>query len=438
MAAGYVHRTALIALATAIAVIAGGCHSVSSYERPPAKGPVFVSLAQHLPSSSPQQVHISVAGKDKMRITWITKDDSAAAATVEYGTSPGKYTFTASGKTINYKYLLYKSGDIHHVVIGPLTPSTVYYYRCGGGGSVVSPEHNFTTPPSRFPIKFAVVGDLGQTEWTKSTLEHIGKSNYDMLLLPGDLSYADLYQPGWDSYGRLVEPLASHRAWMVTTGNHDVEKIPVVHPEPFTAYNARWVMPFEESGSDSNLYYSFEVAGVHVVMLGSYADFGNGSAQFKWLQSDLTKVDRTRTPWLVALVHAPWYNSNSAHQEEYESYAMKESMEGLLFQAKTDVVFSGHVHAYERFTRVYKDKADNCGPIYITIGDGGNREGLATKYMEQPKISLFREASFGHGMLEVVNASHAKWTWHRNEDDEAITADSVWIKSLSASTLQSC
>lgn len=30
-------------------------------------------------------------------------------------------------------------------------------------------------------------------------------------------------------------------------------------------------------------------------------------------------------------------------------------------------------------TRVYKDKADNCGPVHITIGDGGNREGLATK-----------------------------------------------------------
>lgn len=28
-------------------------------------------------------------------------------------------------------------------------------------------------------------------------------------------------------------------------------------------------------------------------------------------------------------------------------------------------------------TRVYDNKADRCGPIYVTIGDGGNREGLA-------------------------------------------------------------
>lgn len=136
---------------------------------------------------------------------------------------------------------------------------------------------------------------------------------------------------------------------MVTQGNHEVEKIPVIHPESFTSYNARWRMPFEESGSDSNLYYSFDVAGVHIVMLGSYTDFDPSSAQYKWLQADLGKVDRTRTPWIVVLIHAPWYNSNTAHQGEKESVGMKASMEGLLYQARVDVVFAGHVHAYERF-----------------------------------------------------------------------------------------
>lgn len=192
-------------------------------------------------------------------------------------------------------------------------------------------------------------GDLGQTEFTKSTLNHISQSNYDVLLLPGDLSYADLLQDLWDSYGRLVEPLASQRPWMVTQGNHEIELVPVVHGEPFTSYNARWRMPFEESGSSSNLYYSFNVAGVHVIMLGSYTDFRPGSAQYLWLQKDLGKVDRARTPWVVVLIHAPWYNTNKAHQDEFESIGMKAAMEGLLYQARVDIVFAGHVHAYERF-----------------------------------------------------------------------------------------
>ncbi|XP_027352614.1 probable purple acid phosphatase 20 [Abrus precatorius] len=364
-----------------------------------------------------------------MRISWIT--DSPTPAKVEYGPSPSANAFSATGNTSSYKFVTYESGEIHDVVIGPLNPNTVYHYRLGCSPS--SQTYQFKTPPCQFPIKFAIVGDLGQTDWTRSTLEHIGKSNYDMLLLPGDISYADLIQPLWDYFGRLVEPLASERPWMLTQGNHEIEKIPVIHSEPFTAYNARWRMPFEESGSDSNLYYSFDVAGVHVIMLGSYTDFAPDSSQYKWLQGDLKKVNRGKTPWVVVLVHAPWYNSNTAHQGEPESVSMKAYMEDLLYQARVDVVLAGHVHAYERFTRVYKDKGDKCGSVHITIGDGGNREGLATKYIDpKPEISIFREASFGHGLLEVVNASHARWTWHRNDDDEAVASDSVWFTSLSS------
>lgn len=43
-------------------------------------------------------------------------------------------------------------------------------------------------------------------------------------------------------------------------------------------------MPYAESGSNSNLYYSFEVAGVHVIMLGSYTDYDRYSDQYNWLK----------------------------------------------------------------------------------------------------------------------------------------------------------
>ncbi|MFS8005307.1 putative Acid phosphatase [Helianthus anomalus] len=406
-------------------IITVGLAAVGDYVRPPVGRSLFVSLADDHSEKASQQVHISLAGDAKMRISWIT--DDMTPSMVRYGKSPGNYEAWAAGTSSSYRYILYKSGHIHDVVIGPLEPSTTYYYKCGLDES---PELSFRTPPAHFPIDFAVSGDLGQTEWTKSTLQHIGETGYDVLLLPGDLSYADFYQPSWDSFGRLVEPLASQRPWMVSQGNHEVERIPLIHRERFTAYNARWHMPFEESGSNSNLFYSFEVAGVHVIMLGSYTDFGPGSSQYKWLESDLKNVDRNRTPWLFALVHAPWYNSNKAHQGEKESTNMRDAMEDLLYNARVDIVFAGHVHAYERFTRVYKNDANKCGPVHITIGDGGNREGLATRYKDpQPNISVFREASFGHGHLRVVNASHAEWTWHRNDNAQP---DSTWFTSLAS------
>jgi len=213
-----------------------------------------------------------------MRITWITNDGSSPSI-VEYGTSPREYTSSSQGESTSYRYMLYSSGTIHHAVIGPLEDDTVYFYRCGGQ----DPEFHLKTPPSQFPITFAVAGDLGQTEWTKTTLDHIGQCKYDLHLIPGDLSYADYQQRLWDSFGSLVQPLASARPWMVTEGNHEKESI-LLLKSGFQAYNARWRMPYEESGSTSNLYYSFEVAGVHVIMLGSYTDYDEVSEQYAWLK----------------------------------------------------------------------------------------------------------------------------------------------------------
>uniref|UniRef100_A0A7N0ZU88 Purple acid phosphatase n=1 Tax=Kalanchoe fedtschenkoi TaxID=63787 RepID=A0A7N0ZU88_KALFE len=395
------------------------------YRRPPVGSKVITPHQRT--DSDPQQVHVSLAGKDHIQVTWVTNDKHVPSV-VDYGTRPGEYAASATGVHTSYRYLFYKSGKIHHVKIGPLSPKTVYYYRCGGQGQ----EFSFTTPPSSYPIEFVVAGDLGQTEWTKSTLSQVSKSDYDVFLLPGDLSYADTTQPLWDSFGRLVEPYASQRPWMVTQGNHEVESIPILHPRGFKAYNARWPMPYGESGSTSNLYYSFDVVGAHIIMLGSYAKFDAKSDQYKWLQADLAKVDRSVTPWLIVLLHAPWYNTNVAHKGEGE--AMRKALEEVLYKARVDIVFAGHVHAYERFTRIYDNKADPCGPIYITIGDGGNREGLAREFekLKDPSLSVFRESSFGHGRLKIINETHAHWSWHRNDDEFSKQADEILIENLAA------
>ncbi|KAI3985080.1 hypothetical protein MKX01_027166 [Papaver californicum] len=342
-----------------------------------------------------------------MRITWIT-NDYGTPSKVEYGTMEETHNLSAIGRVYSYKYLMYQSGEIHDVVIGPLTPDTVYYYPCGSNSDRV---FSFKTPPAQFPIKYVVAGDLGQTGWTTTTLNHIAALSYDVMLLPGDL----------------------RRPWMVTQGNHEIEYIPIFYPESFAAYNARWHMPFEESGSSSNLYYSFEVEGVHVIMLGSYTKFGSDSDQYKWLQDDLAKADKNRTPWLIVIVHAPWYTTNIDHQLEFASVGMKYAMKILIYEARVDVFFAGHIHSYERFSGVYGKKANKCGPIHITIGDGGNREGLSDNYIyPQGDISVFRETSFGYGRFEVVNQTYASWCWHRNQDDEFVIIDNVWLKSLSS------
>ncbi|CAD6268454.1 unnamed protein product [Miscanthus lutarioriparius] len=410
------------------------CARADEYVRPPPSP--LVLLAHDKPASHPQQVHISVVGSDGMRVSWVT-DDRSAPSVVEYGTSPGKYTASAMGDHTTYRYFFYKSGAIHHVTIGPLEPSTTYYYRCGRSGD----EFSLRTPPSTLPIEFVVVVDLGQTGWTASTLSHIGSADYDMLLLPGDLSYADTQQPLWDSWGRLVQPLASARPWMVTEGNHETRRRPC--RSPWWRSSSRRSSPTTRGGGcrtttagrrpTSTTRSTRRAARRTSSCWARTRCSGKGRSSTGGWKRDLARVDRRRTPWLLVLLHAPWYNTNQAHQGEGER--MRAARERLLYEARVDVVFAGHVHAYERFTRIYDNEADSRGPMYITIGDGGNREGLALKFIKDHKsahLSEFREASFGHVQLRIVNETSAVWTWHRNDDTFATVRDEVWLESLAA------
>lgn len=60
-------------------------------------------------------------------------------------------------------------------------------------------------------------------------------------------------------------------------------------------------------------------------------------------------MDREKTPWLIVLMHAPLYNSNGVHYMEGES--MRAAFETWFVHFKVDMVFAGHVHAYERSVR---------------------------------------------------------------------------------------
>ena len=47
---------------------------------------------------------------------------------------------------------------------------------------------------------------------------------------------------------------------------------------------------------------------------------------------------------------------------------MVKTYEQILYDAKLDAMFAGHVHAYERSHRVFQGAVDKCGATYINIG----------------------------------------------------------------------
>jgi len=228
------------------------------------------------------------------------------------------------------------------------------------------------------------------------------------VLLSGDLSYADGWYPRWDSYGVLMQRLASRIPVMTVPGNHEVGD-----GEQFVSYRARYPMPHLASGSTDPTYWSRDIESVHVIGLNSYGATHPGSLQYEWLVRDLDTIDRSRTPWLVVMMHAPWYNSNHGHKGE--ATLMQNDMEKLLFDAGVDIILNGHVHAYERTHPVYDWEVNECGPMHLNLGDGGNREGAYVPWdPSQPSWSAFRESSFGVGRLDIHNGTHLKYLWRRH------------------------
>lgn len=386
---------------------------------------------------TPEQVHLALGEDGVYTVAWVDPrpwtevELSREVGCVQWGRVPGQYTQRVCTPPTYYstndKKNPYTSGLLYHQTMTDVPPSTRIYYQVGSESTMPreftsspisswSREFSFVSSPplGAFPYLLGLAGDLGQTENTLQTLRHLDRANPQSVLHVGDLSYADTFQPRWDSFARLLEPYATQRGWMHTEGNHEME---LIHEAmPFLAYELRYWVPHRSSQSPSKLYYSYQVGPVHVIMLGSYEQFSRTSPQHAWLIQELARVDRTLTPWVIAATHAPWYNSNTAHQNEYSSFGMKAEFEDLLRTHGVDIVFSGHVHAYERSHPVYQNALDPCAATYIGIGDGGNHEGLAEDYLPQPSWSAWREPSFGHGLLQFFNATHAQWRWVRNQD----------------------
>ncbi|KAF6158100.1 hypothetical protein GIB67_014894 [Kingdonia uniflora] len=392
--------------------------------------------------NAPQQVHITQGDYDgkAVIISWVTREEPSPSK-VQYGISEKQYKFSNEGTVTNYTFYKYDSGYIHHCLVDGLEYDTKYYYKIGEGDSART--FWFQTPPKinpDAPYTFGIIGDLGQTYNSLSTLEHYIQSGAQAVLFVGDLSYADRYENNdvgirWDSWARFVEQSTAYQPWIWTVGNHEIEFFPEMgEVQPFRNYLYRYSTPFLAARSTSPLWYAIRRASAHVIVLSSYSPFVKYTPQWRWLRAELARVDREKTPWLIVLMHVPIYNSNVAHFMEGES--MRSVYERWFVHYKVDLIFAGHVHAYERSYRIsnihYNVSSgdpypvpDKSAPVYITVGDGGNQEGLAGRYRDpQPDYSAFREASYGHSTLEIMNRTHATYHWNRNDDGKKVEMDS--------------
>ncbi|BDA44108.1 Purple acid phosphatase 15 [Coccomyxa sp. Obi] len=497
--------------------------------------------ADNTTGNEPSQIHLSVAGPNAVSVSWasqkakvgkgeLTPNDPWATPTVVmYGTDPNNLNMNATGyaqvysQIYNSSYafwggnttLNYTSPVLHTAIISNLQPNTRYYYRVGDG-TTFSDTISFRSlmdAGMEYPQRLLLIADWGMSHNSSTTLDHIvasalNSTNPPLVLYAADYSYADTwfpngtvsipntavegnpnagtYQPVWDAWQRFIQPLVGQVPFIGSTGNHEEEQ--EADGSIFKAVQARWPTPSLASMSPSYFFYSVNAGPTHNIILSNYIDYTDFSPQKNWLTRDLMNVDRSVTPWVTITFHNPWYTTDTSYKEWEQ---MRISLEPLTYQYGVDVFFYGHVHAYERTTPVYNYTVDPCGAVHITIGDGGNSEGVSFLakdkmthqfedfnggcpnvsaasprpsyldpiipsqdpwtwyqrtltfqadgnstgvgnppgycYAEQPQWSQYRESSFGHGTFDALNSTHALWSWHANQDGVAVARDQLYI-----------
>src|SRR5215203_789030 len=127
----------------------------------------------------------------------------------------------------------------------------------------------------------------------------------------------------------------------------------------------------EAAGDSEGGYYSYELGSWHVVALNSNCEevrCGPGSPQTTWLKEDLATNDEARCT--LAYMHHPRFSSGEKHGSTGGGV---EKLWEVLYEADTDVVFSGHEHNYERFSpQDPQGRADTQRGIrQFVVGTGG-------------------------------------------------------------------
>jgi hypothetical protein len=231
------------------------------------------------------------------------------------------------------------------------------------------------------PITFFVLGDSGgvkdpdpqnnvsnamQAQPRPAFVYHVG----DVVYFNGDES--DYPSQFYEPYAHLNVPIVG------IPGNHDGDNSDDTSVASLAAFMANLcataaTLPAgsEEYNRDTetqpNCYWTLRAEAVTII--GLYSNVPSGGViepdQAAWLASELAAAP-AGVPLIVALHHPPY----SADAHHGGSARMGEVLD-TAFQSSgrvPDLVLSGHVHDYQRFTRTMPSGA---GLPYVVIGNGG-------------------------------------------------------------------
>ncbi len=203
-------------------------------------------------------------------------------------------------------------------------------------------------------------------------------------------NFRDYYAPAW---GRPEILAVSHPV----PGNHEYE----------TGTAAGYFDYFDGAGAQNGVagprdqgYYSFDLAGWHLVALNSsdacrFVSCAAGSAQQQWLVADLAAHPARCT---LAFWHHPRFQAGSTSGELADAAPLWDA----LYDAGADVVLNGHEHGYQQLSPLDKDGQIDLdrGIRTFVVGTGGGD--YDTTFGGARLGALETSLTGTHGVLELT------------------------------------
>ena len=187
------------------------------------------------------------------------------------------------------------------------------------------------------------------------------------ILALGDLQYEDAklwkfqrsFDPSWGRLRPLIRPVP---------GNHEYRDPGAAGYLDYFDGTGQKTGPAGERGRG---YYSFDIAGWHLIALNSECSHvggcSAGSPQERWLRDDLARHPAACT---LAFWHQPRFTSGQ-HPAESDVRPLWEA----LYNAHAELILNGHEHFYERFApQTPQGSPDPGGIREFIVGTGGKSQ----------------------------------------------------------------
>ena len=213
-------------------------------------------------------------------------------------------------------------------------------------------------------------------------------------------------------------------------------------------------IPMPAPASRQHPYWSYDIGLIHFVGMSTEHNYTLNSPQYRFLEHDLRKVNRTRTPWVVFTGHRSAYvdshfccgwgvpfdscGENCVPSSDVAVMAtLQQHIDPLLYKYQVNLAFAGHFHNVQRQAAVFQGQVvQNSVPhtdelnrtihvqenpqatVWMVIGSAGNGPSISNKRFAWSEASW--DNLYGYAMITADNSTHLSWQFINSANDEVV------------------